>query len=512
MQTNSPSAVGPGEVPEPSCDDDLNPGAPPVVAALERTHAPLETSADEIDPVTGEPIAPRTGSGTPRWFYAFLPNKLGMGATINLPPLFITEVLGGTVASVGVASALTSAAMVPAATIWGWLSDRYATRRLFLLLGFVGFAIPTILTAWTTQVWQYMVLAVLLGAWSVAGTPVSSTLVMDTMPKKEWDETFGRLNAIMGWGIVAGRMMGLLAIWYGVTRFGNAETQRGIWLISGGLSLFSVLWAWRVVPQPRRPKPRPPRRYSPEVARHTGLPMVERVRFLPQSLYHLPIWRPRVFFGSTVPQAWHALRTNSGEIAANPLFAYFLASFVLFTVSVMAYTPFAVWQRQVLGNSSETVFLVGMINSIVSALTFRWVGRQIKRFGSIRVQMAAISTRIVTFAGFAVIGWMGITGTPSLMLLLILNALSGLSWAGTAVAGNATVAHLAPDGSEGAAVGTYTSFVSVGSIVGAFISGYLVLWLGYEPIFVAGAVGIVVAVGLLALVRRRASDEARTFL
>lgn len=509
MQPSSTSAqTPPGAPPTPTDDHNLNPGAPPEIAALELPHLLGETTG-EPEHVRGS--SKRTGT-IPGWFYAFLPNKLGVGATINLPPLYLTEVLGGNVASVGIASAITSAAMVPAATVWGWLSDRYATRKLFLMLGFVGFAIPTILTAWTTEVWQYMLLAVLLGAWSVAGTPVSSTLVMDTVPRSEWDETFGRLNAIMGWGVVAGRLMGLLTIAYGVTLFGNESTQRALWMISGGVSLLSLLWAWRTVPQPHMPKPRPPRPYSAEAARHTGFPIVERVRYLPQSLYHLPIWRPLEFFGATLPRSLRQAGRASRSLLANPLIAYYLASFVLFTMSVMAYTPFAVWQRQVLGNPAATVFLVGMVNSIASALTFRWVGTQIKKHGSIGVQMWTISTRFVTFGGFAVMGWLGVTGGWSLLLLVLLNALSGLGWAGIAVAGNTTVAHLAPKGAEGAAVGTYTSFVSIGSIVGAFISGFLVLRYGYEAVFMAGGFGVLITVALLALIRRLAPPEAREHL
>lgn len=448
----------------------------------------------------------------PAWFYSFLPNKLGVGATINLPPLFITEVLGASVAAVGIGSALTSAATVPAAALWGWLSDRVGTRKHYLILGYLGFAIPTILTAFTTEIWQYMALALLLGAWSVAGTPVSSTLIMDTVPRSEWDETFGRFNAINGWGVVGGRLLGLLFIVWGTIALGNDATQRGLWLISGGISLFSVLWAWSTVPQPRMPKPRPPRTHEPTVERYTGAPGPDRSRFLPQSLYHLPKLRPLHFFGVTAPRTVRHFARESREIIRNPLIAYYIATLILFTMSVMAYTPFAVWQREELGNSNASVFLVGMVNSVVSALTFRWVGQQIRRYGSLRVQIVTISSRIITFAGFALIGWYGITGVQSLVWLIVLNMLSGLGWAGIAVAGNTTVAHLAPRGNEGAAVGAYTSFVSVGSIVGAFVSGFLVLRVGYEAVFMAGALGVAATVALLALIRRRTPLDQREHL
>jgi predicted MFS family arabinose efflux permease len=85
---------------------------------------------------------------------------------------------------------------------------------------------------------------------------------------------------------------------------------------------------------------------------------------------------------------------------------------------------------------------------------------------------------------------------------------SGLSWAGIAVAGNSTVAHLAPAGNEGAAMGAYTSTSSIGAIVGAFISGYLVEWLGYGVVFGWGAAGTGVAVLVLWMVRRNVADPA----
>lgn len=476
------------------------------------TGAPPEGIPPEPPPDTFPSLHGGPGAGMTAWFYSMLPNKVGVGATINLPPIFLTEVLGGNVATVGIASALTSAATVPAATLWGWLSDRYGARKSYLIMGYLGFAVPTILTAFTTSVCQYMVLALLLGAWSVAGTPVSSTLIMDTVPRSDWDETFGRFNAISGWGVVLGRFVGLVCIAYGIGFFGNIPTQRALWVISGGLSLLSVIWAYRVVPQPRMPKPHTPHAHAPVAPSRRGVHRVERVRYLPSSLYHLSQGSPRRFFGETLPRLPGRLWRNGGQALRDPLIAYYFTSFVMFTMSVMAYTPFAVWQRQVLANSTATVFLVGMVNSIASALSYRWVGRLIKQYGSMRVQMVTNSARIIAFGGFAVIGWMGITGTRSIVLLLVLNAISGLGWAGIAVAGNTTVAHLAPRGAEGAAVGTYTSFVSVGSIVGAFISGYLVLLTDFEIVFALGAAGVAVTVLFLYLIRKSAPEAARAHL
>jgi MFS family permease len=107
---------------------------------------------------------------------------------------------------------------------------------------------------------------------------------------------------------------------------------------------------------------------------------------------------------------------------------------------------------------------------------------------------------------------MGVSGVPSIVVLIVLQSISGLGWAGIAVGGNSTVAHLAPAGHEGAALGVYTSFLSFGAIVGAFVSGFVVLWVGYAVAFALGAIGVALVVLALWMIRRRVPESARGHL
>jgi len=81
---------------------------------------------------------------SPAWFYALIPQKLSSGLTFTLLPLFVVQVAGGTVADVGQVASLTALASVPASVLWGSLSD-WLGRRPFLLLGFLVFAVSTLL-------------------------------------------------------------------------------------------------------------------------------------------------------------------------------------------------------------------------------------------------------------------------------------------------------------------------------------------------------------------------------
>lgn len=481
---------------------------PPVSpASVPASSAPSAAISIPAPPTQDEPAAPvaPVQRHSPSWFYTFLPNRIGVGATISLTAIYLTEVLEGTLAQVGVVTSLTSAATVPAAAFWGWLSDRVGTRKLYLILGFIGFGLPTLLMGLSQSVFQFLLLSVLVGALSVAGTPVSSTLIMDTTPKQEWDEAFGRFNQISGWGMVAGRLVGLGCIVYGTAALGNESAQRAVWVLGGVLSMLSVGWAWWKAPALGLPKPRPPRLPVEEAGRHTGFSIVERVRFLPQSLYYLPRWNPIASLRALSQRLRRAPR-RGWALVREPLVAYLWASFFQFSMSTMAYTPFAVWQRQELGNSTGDVFLVGLMNSVAAALLYRTVGGWTRRHGSLRVQMVTVALRVGVFGGFALMSWLGMQGPATLALLMLLQLVSGLSWAGIAVAGNSTVAHLAPPGSEGAAMGAFTSTSSIGAIAGAFVSGYMVEWLGYGVVFGLGAAGTGLAVLVLWMVRRNVAD------
>lgn len=431
-----------------------------------------------------------------RWFYSFLPHKMGAGSTLSLMPLFITDVLGANVAVVGIASALSSAAAVPAAWFWGWLSDRFGSRRSYLALGFLGFALPTLLMAFSRDIYTFLLLVVAAAATGMASTPVSSTLIMDSLPRSHWDQAFGRFNQIGGWALVAGRIFGFLWMTYAVLWWGNEFAQRNLWLIGGGLGLLSVVGAWQMTPVLNRRR-LPERAHTAEIVGKTGFSLVERPRYLPNSLHHLPTLNPLRLVRQLLAAGLGAPIRRFSQ----PLILYYLVSFLLFTASVMAYTPFAVWQRQELGNTPGHVFLVGMVNSIAAAFSYRWVGAAIQRRDSLIVQAGTLTLRVMVFGGFAAVSLLGLRGPASLAVLIFLQALSGLSWAGIAVAGNTTVAHLAPRGREGAAVGTYNSFVGLGAILGALVSGYVVLWLGYGLAFAVGAGGIGLTVLMLMLVR-----------
>ncbi|MDA4116405.1 MAG: hypothetical protein OK442_07620, partial [Thaumarchaeota archaeon] len=70
----------------------------------------------------------RKNAGGTRWFYSQLPVDIAVGPVSTLIQLYILE-LHGTVIDVGLAITLFNAVSIPAAVLWGFVTDRFQSRR-----------------------------------------------------------------------------------------------------------------------------------------------------------------------------------------------------------------------------------------------------------------------------------------------------------------------------------------------------------------------------------------------
>ncbi|MBM4237567.1 MAG: MFS transporter, partial [Euryarchaeota archaeon] len=148
--------------------------------------------------------------GDEKWYYTFLPYNISGGSTSPLIPLFVTEGLKGSLSQVGIASAISSIASVPANIIWGNLSDTTQKRRPFILIGFGGMALAMLMMALSTTIPSYYLANFFLGLLASAAAPVGTVLVLESFERHEWARRLGDFSRVGGIGWVGGLIIGTL--------------------------------------------------------------------------------------------------------------------------------------------------------------------------------------------------------------------------------------------------------------------------------------------------------------
>jgi DHA1 family multidrug resistance protein-like MFS transporter len=411
----------------------------------------------------------------PAWFYAVIPYRLGVGLTATLLPLFVVQVVGGSVVDVGYVAALGPLVGVPASVMWGNVSDRLHRRRPFLILGFLGFAGSTMLLGLANSVGQVVVISMTGALLGTAVEPVASALVMDGLPEERWAESFGRFNQIGGWSFVAGLSVGMawLAIW--PRWWGMAMTMRGLFVLAGGTAFLSLALLLRFLPE--RASARRPGSFRPAMVGRLVVAVVEQALYHPSRLrYHMP--RP-------------ALLAELRDHLRNALGRYYLATLLLFFTSALGLVPFPIFLTDVLGASSTQVFFIFLVKAVTDALFYVPMGRLVQKRSGISLLARASAARVAILGAFALIALLR-PGAFGLVPVTLVHILTGVTWAAIAVSGTTVVAALAPKGQEGRAMGLYNSVIGLAWILGSLAGGWVAGTLGYTASFS-------VAAGLMAL-------------
>jgi DHA1 family multidrug resistance protein-like MFS transporter len=407
----------------------------------------------------------------PTWFYAIIPYKLSVGLTSALLPLFVVQVVGGTVADVGIVAALGPLVGVPAAIFWGNLSDRQRRRRPFLVLGFLGFAGSTLLLGLTGSVGEVILVSMIGALLSTAVEPVASALVVDQLPEEMWAESFGRYNRIGGWSFVIGLGVGMVWLALSPTWWGVAVSMRGLFLFAGTTAALSLVLVLRLLREPAVVRQRRP--FRPAFAGRLVVAVVERALHSPSRLrYH--VLRP-----TFVSDLRHHLKDSLGR--------YFLGTLFLFLAMALGLVPFPIFLTDVLGATSTQVFFIFLVKAATDAAFYVPMGRIVRRRKGVGLLAQASAVRVGILGIYALIALLR-PGSSGLVPITLIHILTGVTWAAIAVAGTTAVAALAPKGLEGRAMGLYNAVLSLGWIAGSLVGGWCAATFGYGASFGTAAV------------------------
>lgn len=419
------------------------------------------------------------GKGDEKWYYTFLPYNISGGSTSPLIPLFVTQGLKGTIAEVGIVSALSSVASVPASIVWGNLSDTTGKRRIFVLIGFLGMALAMIMMGLSMTMSQYYMANLILGMLASAAAPVGTVLVLESFEKHEWAKRLGDFSKVGGIGWVIGLVLGTIWLQF-LAPDDGAITMRALFILAGALSLVSLFLGLKWIPEP---KERVDRDSLDKHVLSVPVNIVERARYLPQRMVGILRISSKNLRMSNFPQN---------------LRRYYLVIFLIFTGFLTFYVGLPIFLNSYVGLTSSEVFIIYLASSLTSALIYGPAGRWVSRIGGKRIQMISIAIRIVTIPTFFLVTLFPMSVISQMIVFGALHSIMGFCWANIAVAGNSLVSNMSYKDFRTQALGMYSAIQGVAAILGCLIGGYVANYFGYLETFLLAIVFIITGLVLLA--------------
>ncbi len=420
-----------------------------------------------------------TDRKTDRWYYSFLPFNVAGGSTSPLIPLFLSEGLGGNVAQVGIISAISSMASVPANIIWGNLSDTLKRRKVFVLIGFIGLAIPLLLMGLSMDIGTYYLANFILGGISAAAAPVGTVLVLESFDRKEWGKRLGDFSRVGGIGWLLGLTIG--TIWLNMMNGdGSIMAMRTLFIAAAFLALLSVVLAWKWVKEPKAKIERK------DLANEVKIPLIsfERGRYTPTRVLHVI--------------KISAKNLNPRNFPGN-LKTYYVVMFLAFTGFLTFYVGLPIFLSQQLHLSLSEVFIVYVASSTVSAITYSQAGKWSSRIGCKRLQQISFGGRIILFPSMFLVTGLNLDLVSLILVLCVMHGLIGFCWANLSVAANVLVSNMSYCDFRTESLGMYCSIQGIASVVGSLLGGFLANYFGYLDTFLVASAFVIVAFVLLTL-------------
>lgn len=421
--------------------------------------------------------------GSDRWLYGWALGYVAVGAASLLVPLFAIG-LGADAFLVGAIAAVAAFAGVPGALLWGRLAARTHRRRPFVLVALLSSAVVLGLLPLSRTPVHVLVLNA--GLWFVvsAATPVLNLIVVEGYPEDRWNARIGRLNALQGYGWVAGLLVGTgwTALYPRLSPGGTALAGQRLLLLVLALTAFVAFGITRLwYPEPATVSTDRFRR----VYRRLHVENWGAGRYLRT----LPYGTSRIYWGLGTfhPGKLRALGDRYGASLSRYLLAatLFSVGFAVFWGPMPAYLTGA-------GLGTDAVFVLFLLANVGSALVYERAGALASERDPRRLQLAALAVRVVLFPLVAVVG--ALAGVVALGASF---GVIGVTWAFIAVTATGLVTRLATAPLRGEALGLYSALVALGTGIGSALGGAAATSLGYLPAFALASAFVVVGGALV---------------
>jgi len=158
-------------------------------------------------------------------------------------------------------------------------------------------------------------------------------------------------------------------------------------------------------------------------------------------------------------------------------------------------------------NASENdIYIMYLINSLFSAITFIPAGKYINIIGSNKMLSYSVSIRIILFLFIGLISFFVYDSINFLILFIILYGIFGGIWSFIGISEITSTSNMCDSTIRGKIIGYYNSLNGVGQIIGSGLSGFIALDISYSVDFIIA--GIVVLSGLIIMLKSKPPDIA----
>ena len=411
------------------------------------------------------------------WYLAYIFSNMSAGLLTPMIPLFISLYFRQNVVFVGIASSLSSLSSVVALILWGNISDNVRKRKVFILIGFMGSFLSLFFIMFTTNILDYIGILVVYQFFAMASVPVSTLLVIENEIESQWSKTVAVFSAISTVGTVVGLTLGLVIV---VRNPSSIEILKDIYLISAFIYLIAFILAYFLLKE------------SSTKIRRSRIQNIfsvrgfERTRYAPSYVIHIV-----KLFGK-----------KKGVKTSRSLMLYIILCGLLMVGFQTFFTPYPVFLIDKFNATEDIVYIMYLLNSAFSVVSFNLSGNYIRKRSLQKAIYIPLAVRMIVFAATSIIPFLGLYSFGYMILIILIYGAMGFVWSYISITQITSVTTMADRETRGRAIGYYNSILGVGQIIGAFISGYIVIYLGYGGDFMIAA--IIVAIGYMGSLKIKA--------
>lgn len=395
-----------------------------------------------------------------------MPSQITAQGLSTVIPLYVIF-LGGDIGEVAIISALQNGAVTIGSLVWGRIIDRFHSKRPILVTSFLFVLLCSIGMYFTNSIYVLYLLAVVLGFFMVARSPVTQLLVMESVQKNLWSWLFARTSIIGSLGMLVAMVIGTVGSYY--------FDLRPYFLICATSSGIAMILSTSVKGE------------GIHIERSSIAHSLHGLRYsISNHHFIFPKFLEAYDFR-------HIITLFKGKIS-NEIGIFFLASFFFYfgsNVYFTAWTPFLKNQHF----SNGDVFLNYTVQIITMLLVFFIAPKIISKFGEERSTILAHIPRIlgVLIPGISLLFLAEGLGFP---VTITSACLMVIAFSIYSTSSSVIFFKSIPQGFEGKYLGVNSAVTGIGVFAGSLVTGELTKSLGYAAMFVTASAVLVVSLVL----------------